>query len=410
MRIAWALACAAILAPAAYAQDLSFSDALERAASEGPTIVARRAAVDAATRGIGPAGALPDPELVLAIENVPATGPDRYRLNRDEMTMQRVGVMQEMPSFAELGARRAMARAEAERAGAGLELGRLEARLGAAQAWIGLFYAERRVVLLERLQIEARASAEAARARLASGAGSVDEAIAAEIEVARLEDRGAEASASVVAMRAELRRWIGVAADQPLGEAPPEFEIDAETLRNQLRRHPALAAYDAETDVAQAGLRMARAERWPDWSWELSYGRRDPALEDMASVEVRVGLPLFQPWRQGPLIDARRADVARVGAERDATLREHEAMLEAGLAQHAALAASVARARDVRLPRSRQRAEAASGAFAAGNSSASELIAARRDALEAELDLLMLEERLAMTGAALTLQYAETSP
>ena len=83
-------------------------------------------------------------------------------------------------------------------------------------------------------------------------------------------------------------------------------------------------------------------------------------------------------------------------------------MLEAGLAQHAALAASVARARDVRLPLSRQRAEAASGAFAAGSSSASALIGARRDALEAELDLVALEERLAMTGAALTLQYAES--
>jgi len=85
-------------------------------------------------------------------------------------------------------------------------------------------------------------------------------------------------------------------------------------------------------------------------------------------------------------------------------------MLEAGLAQHAALTASVARARNVRLPLSRQRAEASAGAFAAGNSSASALIAARRDALEAELDLIALEERRALTGAALTLQYAETMP
>ena len=410
MRKAWVLACAVGLAPAAHAQDLSFSDALERAATDGPTIVARSAALDAATRGIGPAGALPDPELVLAIENVAATGPDRYRLDRDEMTMKRVGIMQEMPSFAELGARRAMARAEALRAGAGLELGRLEARLGAAQAWIGLYYAERRVGLLEHLTREARASAEAARARLASGAGSVDEAIEAQVETVRFEDRGAEAAAQVLAMRAELRRWIGEAADGPLADAAPAFVIDGEMLRQHLRRHPALAAYEAESTTAQAGLRMARAERWPDWSWELSYGRRDPALEDMASLEVRVGLPLFQPWRQGPLIDARRADVARVSAEREATLREHEAMLEAGLAQHAALTASVARARDVRLPLSRQRAEASAGAFAAGNSSASALIAARRDALEAELDLIALEERLALTGAALTLQYAETIP
>lgn len=409
MRIAWALACALGVVPAAHAQDLSFADALSRAAREGPTIAARRAAVDAATRSIGPAGALPDPELVLAIENALATGPDRYRLDRDEMTMQRVGVMQEMPSFAELGARRAVARAEADRAGAGLELGRLEARLGAAQAWIGLYYAERRVALLQRLTSDARAFAEAARGRLSSGAGSVDEAISAEVEATRLEDRAAEASASVLSMRAELRRWIGEAADEPLSDQAPTFAVDAETLRVQLRRHPALAAYEAESAVAQAGLRLARAERWPDWSWELSYGRREAAFEDMASVEVRVALPLFQAWRQGPLVDARRADVARVGAEQAATLREHQAMLEAGLAQNAALEASVRRARDVRVPLSRQRAEAAAGLFAAGNSSVSALIAAHRDVLEAELDLIELQERLALTGAALTLQYSEAA-
>lgn len=410
MRKAWILACTIFWAPAAYAQDLSFADAVARAASDGPSIAARRAAVEAAERSIGPAGALPDPELVLAIENAPATGPDRYRLDRDEMTMQRIGVMQAMPSFAELGARRAVARAQAGRAGAGLEVGRLEARLGAAQAWIGLYYAQRRLGLSERILADARASSEAARGRLASGAGSVDEAIAAEVEAARLEDSVSEAQASVTIMRAELRRWIGEAGEKPLSDAAPLFNINAEMLRQHLRRHPALAAYDAETEAAEADLRLARAERWPDWSWGVSYGRRDPALEDMASVEVRVGLPLFQAWRQGPLIDARRADLHRVGAERDATLRQYEAMLEAGLAQYAALDASVARARDVRAPLARQRAEAASEAFAAGNSSASALFAARRGALEAELDLSLLEERLALTGAALTLQFGEITP
>jgi outer membrane protein TolC len=403
---AWLFLTAVGFAPAAFAQSLAFADALARS-NESPVVSARANALEAAERSIGPAGALPDPQLILGVENIPATGPDRLRLNRDEMTMQRVGVMQEMPSFAELGARRAMARAEAQRAGAGVELGRLEARLGAAQGWIGLYYAERRAAVLANLEREARALVDAARGRLAAGADGVDDAVAAEVEAARIEDRRAEAAASVTAMRAELRRWIGDAAEAPLADQAPSFAIDPAAFRERLRRHPAVAALGAETAVAEAGLRAARAERWPDWSWELSYGRRDPALEDMASVEVRIGLPLFQPWRQGPLIDARRADVNRVSAEREAALREYAAALEAGLAQHAAIEASAARAREVRLPLARQRAEAAAGAFAAGSIGASELISARRDALEAEIELIDLEERLALAGAALTLQYPE---
>lgn len=410
MRNAWLFCVAMGFAPAAYAEPLSFAGAIERAASQSPLIAARAAALEAAEREVGPAGALPDPELVLALENVPATGPDQYRLNSDDMTMQRIGVMQEMPSFAELSARRAAARAEAERAGAGVELGRLEARLGAANAWIGLYFAERRASVLRRLVTEARAGAEAARARLGAGAGAVDDAIAAEVEAARIEDRVAEADAEALAMRAELRRWLGHGGNEPLADEAPRFVIDGAVLREHLRRHPALAAYDAEEAVAEAGLRVARAERWPDWSWELSYGRRDPRLEDMASLEVRVGLPLFQPWRQGPIVAARRADVSRVGAEREAALREHEAILEAGLARYAALTSSAERSRIVRLPRARERAAAAEGAFGAGSIDAGVMIGARREAMEAEIEALDLEERLTLTGAVLALQYGGSRP
>lgn len=410
MRKAWALACAVGLAPAAHAQDLSFSDAVAQANAEGPTIDAGSAAVDAARRERRAAGRLPDPELVLGLENVPVDGPDAYRLDGDFMTMQSVGIMQGMPSGFERRARRAIADSQTVRAEAGLDVARLEARLGAAQAWINLHFAERRIAVLDRMAEEARALAAAARARLGGGAGSVDDAIVAEIETARLEDRRADLFATIVAARASLRRWLGAAADQALSAQAPAFAIDPEQLREHLRLHPELASFEAEEAVARANVRLARAERAPDWSWSLMYQRRAPEFSDMASVEVRIGLPLFQPWRQGPLIDARRADLARVGAEREAASREHEAMLEAGLAQHAALAASVARAREVRLPLSRQRAEASAGAFAAGNSSADALIAARRDALEVELDLIALEERLTLSGAALTLQYTETAP
>ncbi|MBL8537123.1 MAG: transporter, partial [Hyphomonadaceae bacterium] len=145
MRVAWLACCALGWAPIAHAQNLSFNDALARA-SDGPRIEAGRASVRAAELAIGPAGQLPDPELVLGLENVPLSGVDRYRLDRDEMTMQRIGVMQEMPSG--LGARRSMAEAEADRAGADLALAELEARLGAAQAWISLHYVERRAEAL----------------------------------------------------------------------------------------------------------------------------------------------------------------------------------------------------------------------------------------------------------------------
>ena len=299
--------------------------------------------------------------------------------------------------------------AGASRAAADLAAGRLEARLGAAQAWLALFYAERREGILDQLVSDARASANAGRARLAAGAG-IDEALAAEVDAARFEDRKADNIAVVATARAELRRWIGDAADEPLVGELPTFSVDPDVLRAHLIRHPALAAMDAETNEAEARVKLARAETHPDWSWGVSYQRRDPAFGDYVSAEVRIGLPLFQGSRQRPLINSKLDEVNRIGAERAALLREHSAILESRLAERDALAANLQRAREIRLPLARQRASATTGALAAGSSSVAQTISVRRDALEAELDIITLEERLNELNAALSLEYGDVAP
>lgn len=44
--------------------------------------------------------AFPDPKLRLGIENLPITGPDRFRYDRDFMTMRQIGWAQEFPNSA----------------------------------------------------------------------------------------------------------------------------------------------------------------------------------------------------------------------------------------------------------------------------------------------------------------------
>ncbi len=406
MRAFWLACCVIGISPVAHAQDISFADALARAA-QSPSVEAGRAGRLAADRAVGPAGQLPDPQLVLGLENVPVEGPDAYRLDRDFMTMRTVGIMQDMPSGAERRARRQMAEADVVRADAMLSVAELEARLGAAQAWFGVYYAERRVAALQSIQTEATALAAASRARLAAGAGSANDTIAAEIDAARTRDRLADAEAALAGARAELQRWTG---EDAITGAAPAFHVNGDDLRAQLAAHPVLAAFDAEETASEAGLDMARAERAPDWSLSLMYQNRERDFGDMASVEVRIGLPLFQAWRQGPLIESRRADQRRAQGERAAALRAQRAALETALAQYAALDANLTRSRDTRLPLARQRALAVQGSFAAGAASAADVIAARREASEAELELIDLEERRALIGAALTLPYAENAP
>lgn len=413
MHYALLLCCAIGIAPIAYvgtahAENLTFADAVKRAGADGPTIIARSASVSAAKRMIKPAGQLPDPQLELGLDSFPVSGPNAGSLRRDDFTWVNVGIMQDVPSGAKRRARTGAAVAGASRAAADLEVSRLEARLGAAQAWLSLFYAERRQALLYQLASDARASANAARARLSAGAG-IDDAFAAEVDAARFEDRKADGLATVSAARAELRRWVGDAADDLLAGEPPAFAIDPDLIRAQLIRHASIAAVDAKATEAEANVKLAQAETHPDWSWGLSYQRRDPTFGDYVSAEVKFGLPLFQGSRQRPLINSKLDEINRIGAERAALLREYTAVLESRLAEREALIANLQRARDIRLPLSRQRAWAATGAFAAGTGSVSESIGARREVLEAALDTITLEERLNKLNAALSLEYGDVA-
>ncbi len=68
---------------------------------------------------VGRAAELPDPKLRFGLENLPVTDSDRLCYNRDFMTMQRIGVMQEFPHGDKRSAAhtRVQSEAVAERAG-----------------------------------------------------------------------------------------------------------------------------------------------------------------------------------------------------------------------------------------------------------------------------------------------------
>ena len=405
MRTAWLLCCAVGIAPAALADPTSFNDAIARAGRDSPSVAAGQAAVESARLLVKPSGQLPDPELAIDLEDFPISGADRFRLNRDEMTMLSVGITQDVPSDASRRARQQMAYADVRVSGAALDIFRLEARVAAASAWLQAFYAERRAEVLLTLANDAATFERAMIASLGAGAGQPDAALSARLQAARLQDRIADAQFEAAAARAELERWIGPLGPDRLGPTPPVFLIDAAALREHLEHHVELAGSSAVFAKAQAEIEQARAGREPDWSWSLSYGRRDPAFGDMISLGVRFKLPLFQSDRQAPVIDARRADLSRVGLERDALLREHRAMLEARLAEHDQLAGRLIRARDVVLPLARAQEALASASHEAGTLDLAGLFAARLEAKEAELDRLDVERRLALVDAYLTLEY-----
>jgi hypothetical protein len=76
------------------------------------------------------------------------TGADRFSIRADFMTMQRIGLMQEVPNTAKREARTVGVQARIERERALLAMTELAVRRDAALAWLAVYFAESRVARL----------------------------------------------------------------------------------------------------------------------------------------------------------------------------------------------------------------------------------------------------------------------
>jgi len=90
------LLTALVLPGSGHAQaPLGLADAQRIAVERSRLLAAQDASIVASREMAAAAGQLPDPVLKLGIDNLPVDGADRFSLNRDFMTMRRIGVMQE---------------------------------------------------------------------------------------------------------------------------------------------------------------------------------------------------------------------------------------------------------------------------------------------------------------------------
>ncbi|MFW5326157.1 TolC family protein [Pseudomonas aeruginosa] len=406
----WPIAAlvASVIGAPSHAADLTLDEALRLAEDNAPSLAAQTYKLQAASSAAIPAGELPDPKLILGVQNYPVSGPDRWMLKEDFMTMQMVGVMQEMPNGDKRRARSEVANAAVDRAAADGRIERLKVRQGTAEAWITRYSVERKQALFGELFRENRLLATTVNAQIAGGRAQSADAVTAKQEAAQLAEQEDELVRQQAEARAALRRWIGPAADEPLVGELPAWPIAASEYAGKLERNPELAAYAHITGEAEAKVREAEADKKPDWSWEVDYQRRAREFGDMVSVEFTFDLPLFPGSRQNPTIAARRAELNQLEAEREARTRESAQQLEADLAEYERLNRSVRRSQDSLLPLAKEKVDLTTASYRAGTGDLSAVIAARRELIEARLNHIDIEGQRALTGAKLHFTYGES--
>lgn len=394
----------------AHAAPLSFTAALNLAEHQSPNLAANTAQINAAQSSAIPAGALPDPKLFIGIDNLPVTGEDRGHLNRDFMTMQKIGIMQEVPNADKRKAREAVASASIDVASAERQITRLQVRRDTAIAWLNVYYVERKFALFDALDQENKILTDAVKAQIAGGRSPVVDAVMPRQEAVQLADRRDDLASDLAKARATLRRYVGMAANEPLTGEPPVPLLDAEHLRQQLHQHPELQAFAAQTRKAEAEVHEADAMKRSDWGVELAYQKRAPQYSDMISVQFTFDLPIATARRQDPLIAAKQQDLVRIEADREAMLRDHANQLENDLADYATLKRQLDRAEQTALPLAQQKVDLQTASYKAGKGDLTSLLAARRELIDQRLKIIEWQARHAVIAAQLHFAYGETAP
>ena len=395
------LAIASAVSPSTDATEpqLSFAETLKIAVATSQQIVSQRAMADAASEMAVSAGELPDPKLKAGVENVPTQGADAWSLTRDFMTMSKIGLMQEFPREEKRRLKTERALRDAERGTVAVEAITLAVERDAAMAWVARHFAEdaERAISIQIAEADLNATTVAAAYR--AGRAPQGELIAAQSTVVELRNRATEAAAQSKRARITLARYIGAAAQMPLGDPPDFARLPDQVRYADVDAQPELRLARAQESIAAANAAVAGAARLPDWSVEVSYAVRGSPYSNMVSLMFSIDLPWSPGTRQEREHVAKLKELDAARAMREDAQRTRAAEVDSMMTEWESARTQAKRTESELLPLAVQRREAAFAAYRGGTGALSAVLDARRALLDVELALVTQRQAAARAWA-----------
>ena len=386
---------------------LSLPEAQRLALQRTRQLAVHELSADAARQMAVAAGQLPDPVLKAGIDNLPVSGGERFSLGADFMTMRRIGISQELTSIDKRRRRAELYGEEAAKAQAARNAAVARIERDTALAWIDSHFARLARALAADQARQAGDEALAAEAAYRAGRGSLADVAAAHGALASARDSADEAAQRERSAALVLRRWTGVEAGGEGGvqlAAPPAMDalrLDAASLAGLLLQHPDIALLARQERIAQAEANVADAARKQDWSVEVAFQQRGSGYSNMVSVGISVPLQWDRPQRQDRELGAKLALAEAARAESEEARRAQLAGIRALLAEWESDRERHQRFEQEVLPLSRQRTEAALAAYRGGKAALADVLASRRNELDAAMQALQLHAQTARAWAQL---------
>jgi outer membrane protein TolC len=195
-------------------------------------------------------------------------------------------------------------------------------------------------ILKDRSELFSRIE-DAARARYASGTGMQQEVVMAQTEKYMILEKEEMQRERVQALQGMLNTAVGRRVDAPLGRpvqpAPTPYGVTLEEMLTMAADYsPEVSSKKKMVEGAEAKVKLARKEYYPDYALGASYFPRTMGLPDMWNLTVTVNLPLYQKTKQrqaeaeaeAGLLEARR-ELAATELMLASNVRESLSMVQA---------------------------------------------------------------------------------
>lgn len=387
-------------------EPLPLDSALSIALRHNPALNAARERADAGRARIRPAGALPDPMLMVGIDNLPLGRETMSEPSNlpDEMTMRTVGLSQTVPYPGKLKARVRVAQSDVTAMEARADADRVMLIRDVKNAYYELMYVTSALGILRETQTLLLNMQRAAEARYVAGAGEQRAVLDARVEASRLSSEAAALEEQRRTLAARVASLIG--SDVPVIAAafalPPTSSLPslAELQDAAARHNPELREISAQLDARGQETVLARKEALPDFDIAVRYGQRT-GRPDMVSASVSVPLPVFKRRKQDALVQAAEAELRGARADLESARNRLRAEVAARFAQLQRVRTQLTIFSQSILPEAQASVESATASFEAGRAELYAVLQRRQQLLTYRTEYQRLLTELAQNVAEL---------
>jgi outer membrane protein TolC len=295
-------------------------DLVQEALTANPEIKASQARWEMFTAKARQAGSLDDPMLMFGIDSGLVRDPSNFRA--DPATAKVVGISQMIPFYGKRALAREAATHEAEANRWEVEERKLELAAMVKETWYQLYLTDRSLEVLERSIATLDDLVRFTESMYSVGQGRQADVLRSQVERSKME----EMRLTLRQQRRSLEAGLNTLLFRPTSTTVPTIEkveltaltLDAAELEKQAEeKRPLLQALTARIDKARAERTLADREFYPDFTLNLEYMQREPAMEDpgydMYNASISFNLPVQRARRHAMVAESEAAQ--RMAAE-----------------------------------------------------------------------------------------------